>query len=173
MFEKGYIQIYTGNGKGKTTAAVGVAVRAIGNGMKVFFGQFLKHRHSSEHTIFADYPNSIKLVQFGTDQFVIGEPSALDFECAESGLDLSRKAIQSGYYDLVVLDELNAAINLGLIELNAVIGILKSKPEHVEIIITGRNAPPELVELAHLVSEVNEVKHYYKIGVGARAGIEE
>jgi cob(I)alamin adenosyltransferase len=173
MFEKGYIQIYTGNGKGKTTASVGVAIRAIGCGMKVFFGQFLKRRPSSEHKIFADYPNSVKLVQFGTEQFVIGEPSALDIECAQSGLELSRKAIASGYYNLVVLDELNVAISMGLLKVQNVVEILKNKPEHVEIIITGRNAPQELVELAHLVSEVKEVKHYYKIGVPARVGIEE
>ncbi|MDR2105064.1 MAG: cob(I)yrinic acid a,c-diamide adenosyltransferase [Deferribacteraceae bacterium] len=173
MFEKGYIQIYTGSGKGKTTAAIGVAIRAAGNGMRVFFGQFLKHRPSSEHRIFADYPNNIKLLQFGTDQFVIGKPSKLDIDCAQGGLSLSQKAIQSGYYDLAVLDELNVAVNLGLIELESVIELLKTKPEHVEIIITGRDAPQELIDIAHLVSEVREVKHYYKIGVQARAGVEE
>jgi cob(I)alamin adenosyltransferase len=173
MSAKGYIQVYTGDGKGKTTAAIGVAIRALGSGMKVFFGQFLKRRSSSEHKIFADYPNGIKLVQFGTDQFVMGEPSELDIECARSGLELSRKAIQSGYYNLAVLDELNVAVNMGLINVESVTDLLKSKPEQVEIIITGRNAPPELIEIAHLVTEMKEVKHYYKIGVGARVGIEE
>ncbi len=173
MFETGYIQVYTGNGKGKTTAAIGVTMRAIASGMKVFFGQFMKNTPSAEHKIFADYPQSVMLMQFGTGRFVRGKPEKEDYAKAAAGWEHCKKAIQSGEYDLVVLDELNTALGLGLLFAAEVTGVLRHKHKQTEIIITGRYAPEEIVNIADLVTEMKEIKHYFTQGVGARKGIEE
>ena len=172
-FEKGYVQIYTGNGKGKTTAAIGLSVRAISRNMRVFFGQFMKNTYSAEQKIFADYPENIVLKQFGTGQFVRGKPSEEDFMRAEAGWMTCKAAIESGEYDLVVMDELNVVLSLGLLPIEDVLRTVNGKAPQLEIVITGRNAPEALIEAAQLVTEMREIKHYYKIGVPARKGIEE
>ena len=173
LFKTGYIQVYTGNGKGKTTASIGTAMRAIASGMKVFFGQFMKNTPSAEHIIFADYPQSITFEQFGTGKFVMGNPSKEDYERAQTGWQRCKTALQSGGYDLVVLDELNTTLKLDLLPIEEVTDILRRKPEQLEVIITGRYAPEAIINIADLVTEMNEVKHYFTKGVGARKGIEE
>ena len=172
LFAEGYIQIYTGDGKGKTTAAIGVSVRALASGLSVFFGQFMKSRPSAEHTFFEQF-SAIDLHCFGTGRFTRGKPSEEDIKRAGEGWNICRKAIQSKKYDLIVLDELNVALFMGLLEIDSVIEALRQKPEQTEIIITGRRAPEKLVEIADLVTEMREIKHYYTKGVPARKGIEE
>jgi cob(I)alamin adenosyltransferase len=170
---KGYIHVYTGDGKGKTTAAVGVVMRAVAKNMSVYFGQFMKLNRSSEHIIFADYPELITLEQFGTGKFVNGKPSAEDYEKAAYGWNSCIEAINSGRYDLVVMDELNLALNLELVPIDDVLDVLASKPKQLEVIITGRYAKKEIIDAADLVTEMKEIKHYYKKGQPARLGIEE
>ena len=173
LFRTGYIQVYTGNGKGKTTAAIGVTMRAVASGMKVFFGQFMKNTPSSEHVIFADYPQSVTLMQFGTGTFVRGNPGAEDYEKAAAGWKHCKKALQSGDYDLVVLAELNTTLKLELLSAAEVTETIRRKSERTEVIITGRYAPEEVINIADLVTETKEIRHYFSKGVGARKGIEE
>lgn len=171
--EKGYIQIYTGGGKGKTTAAIGVAIRSIAAGMRVFFGQFMKKGYSSEQGVFSAYPNNITLRQYGSGKFIMGEPSAEDIRLAQNGWAECKAAITGGEYDVIIMDEMNTAVNMGLVELGELLEQLAGKPGNVEIIITGRNAPQKLIDAADLVTEMREIKHYYTQGVQARVGIEE
>lgn len=169
--EKGYIHIYTGNGKGKTTASLGLSVRAALAGKKVFFGQFIKGMDYSELKLEKYLPN-FEIHQFGRDCFIYKEPTKEDILKAKEGLDYCRKILESGEYDLVVLDEINIALYYELFSVDEVIDILNSKNRKVEVVLTGRNAPRELIDLADLVTEMQEVKHYYKKGVEARKGIE-
>jgi cob(I)alamin adenosyltransferase len=171
-FPEGYIQIYTGGGKGKTTAAIGVTMRATASDMSVFFGQFMKNTPSSEHIIFDAYP-SITYRQFGTGCFVCGRPGREDAKLAEAGWQTCKDAILSGAYDLVVMDELCVTLWFGLLNEAEVIETLKNKPKQTEVILTGRNASEGLIGIAHLVTEMQEIKHYFQIGVPARKGIEE
>lgn len=169
--EKGYIQVYTGNGKGKTTAALGLAIRAICAGKKVFFGQFIKGMDYSELKSVEYIPN-LKIEQFGRDCFIYNEPTEEDIKLAKEGLEKCGKILNEGKYDIVVLDELNIAVYFKLFTSEEVIEILKEKAYHVEVIITGRYAEDNIVELADLVTEMKEIKHYYNEGVEARKGIE-
>lgn len=169
--ERGYIQVYTGNGKGKTTAAIGLALRAICAGKKVYFGQFAKGMNYSELKI-PELLNDFTMEQFGRDAFINGVPTEKDMEFAEKGLEKIETAVVSGEYDVVVLDELNIVLYYKLLDISKVLDILKRKNPKVEIIITGRYADPEIVEAADLVTEMKEIKHYYKKGVTARKGIE-
>jgi cob(I)alamin adenosyltransferase len=173
MFNKGYIQIYTGNGKGKTTAAVGTAIRALGAGLNIYFCQFMKKTPTSEQLVFERYRDNITFEQFGSSQFITGEPSEADREIAAAGLATVKKAFKSNKYNLIIMDELNVALFLNLISIYEIIELLKEKPDNMEVIITGRNAPDKLIEIADLVSEIKEVKHYFHKGVQARKGIEE
>ncbi len=172
MIKKGYIQIYTGNGKGKTTAAIGLAVRAIGAGLKVCFCQFLKGRKCCELIAFKKYHNKIIFKSFGSNSFVI-KPTIYDYKKAKRCFEYAKKAIQNGPYDIIILDEINNALSLNMININDLINLLKDKPKHKEIILTGRNAPNSLIEIADLVTEMKEVKHYFHNGVKARKGIEK
>ena len=172
MDSKAYIQVYTGNGKGKTTAALGLALRACGAGKKVFIGQFIKGKHYSELDSIKNHLKDIQIKQYGLDCFIVNEPEEKDFMAAQNGLMEMSEIIKSGDYDLVIMDELNIALYYKLIDLEAVLDILRSKPEHVEIVITGRYAPNEIIEIADLVTEMKEVKHYFTKGVDARLGIE-
>ena len=167
------IHVYTGNGKGKTTAAIGVTMRAVANRMSVYFGQFMKQGFSSEHKIFADYPELITLQQFGTGKFVMDNPSTEDYEKAVSGWKSCLEAINSKRYDLVVMDELNLVLNSELIPVGDVLGVLANKPKQLEIIITGRYAKEEIINAADLVTEMKEIKHYHQKGQPARIGIEK
>ena len=171
MLEKGYIQVYTGNGKGKTTASLGISLRAVCAGNKVFIGQFMKGQDYSELKA-AEYLPCFKMEQFGDLNFICGKPSDEDKVKAEQGLSRMKEVLASGEYDIVVLDEINTTLFFGLVSVNDVLAMLDLKPDKTEVILTGRYAPDEIVERADLVTEMREIKHYYNDGVNARAGIE-
>ncbi len=168
---KGYIHVYTGDGKGKTTAALGLALRAVCAGKKVFFGQFVKGMDYSELKA-ADFLPNFKMEQFGRPEFIHGKPTQSDIDNAKKGLDKIHSVLKSGEYDIVVLDEANIALYYNLFTLDELLNVIMDKPEDIEIIITGRKAPKKLVEVADLVTEMKEIKHYYQKGVLARKGIE-
>ena len=169
--EKGYIHVYTGNGKGKTTAALGVAIRKICVGDKVFFGQFIKGMKYSE-TCLEKKLDGILFRQYGEDCFIDKDPTDEDKLRARAGLLDCKKIINSGDYQLVVLDEIFIAIYFNLLKVEDVLEIIKGKPENLEIILTGRYCPEEIIELADLVTEMREIKHYYSSGVLSRKGID-
>ena len=168
----GYIQIYTGNGKGKTTAALGLSLRAVGARKKVFFAQFVKGQIYSEIKALRQFIPSVEVRQYGLNCFIRNAPTQADINAARKGLKEVSDIILSGKYDIIVLDEANIAIFYGLFSAAELIEVLKQKPNETEIIITGRYAVPELIEIADLVTEMQEVKHYYSKGVEARTGIE-
>ncbi|QWR76134.1 cob(I)yrinic acid a,c-diamide adenosyltransferase [Candidatus Magnetomonas plexicatena] len=168
---RGYVQIYTGNGKGKTTAAVGQAVRAIGRGFRVFFAQFIKSKETGELIAFKSFGDLIVFKQYGKG-FVFGKPTTEDIKAAREGFDEVTAAVLSGEYQIVVLDEINAAVSSRLIESAALIALIRNKPANVELILTGRAAADEVIAAADLVTECKEIKHYYNSAVAAREGIE-
>lgn len=168
---KGYVHVYTGDGKGKTTAALGLSVRAACAGLRVFIGQFLKGTPVSELKL-KEFFRNIEIVQYGTSQFVVGRPSEEQIKKAKEGLRDARERLISGRYDVVVLDELCVAIYFGFFSREEIEDLLSVRPENVELVITGRYAPEWLIEKADLVTEMKEVKHYYRKGVRARKGIE-
>lgn len=165
------IHIYTGNGKGKTTAAIGLGIRAAMAGKKVFMGQFIKGMEYSELKI-VDYLPNIEIQQFGRDCFIEKEPTKEDIKIAKNGLKICEEIIEKGEMDVVILDELNIALFFKLFTVEEVISVLNKRDENMEIIITGRYAPKELIDMADLVTEMVEVKHYYNKGIEARRGIE-
>jgi len=169
---KGYIQLYTGNGKGKTTAAIGLALRAIGAGLNVFLGQFAKHCGSSEIEALKIYKDKIKIKAYGSGRFIIGKPDINEIKLASDGIKDAHCEMMSGKYDIIILDEAAVAVSLGLISSGELLQFVKQKPQNVELVITGRNAPEELIDAADLVTEMKEIKHYYTSGVNARTGIE-
>jgi cob(I)alamin adenosyltransferase len=169
---RGYIQVYTGNGKGKTTAALGLALRAAGAGLKVFIVQFIKKRRCSEHVSLARFRNLITLRQFGKGCILKRKTNPSDRKAARAGLGEVRKAITSGDYDLVILDEANVAVHLHLITPADLLTLMTDKPRGMELVITGRYAAEEVMAAADLVTEMRELKHYRKAGVKARKGIE-
>ncbi len=169
---QGYLQVYTGNGKGKTTAALGLALRAAGAGKKVYIGQFIKGMHYSELDILPTIPN-ITVKQYGRGCFIYSKPVQEDYEAALNGLVDIGDILESGEYDLVVLDEANVALYYELFSLEDLEKVLKSRARHVEVVITGRYAPQELLDMADLVTEMREVRHYYTKGIEARTGIEK
>ena len=170
--EKGYVHVYTGNGKGKTTAALGLSLRAVCAGKKVYFGQFIKGMKYSELESQKFLPN-FEIHQFGRNCFIFNKPTEEDIRLAKEGLETCRKILSGGLYDIVVLDELNIATLYGLFTVEEVIEMLKNRAAHVEVVITGRYAESKLIEFADLVTEMKEVKHYYQEGVQARTGIEK
>ncbi|MEE9616636.1 MAG: cob(I)yrinic acid a,c-diamide adenosyltransferase [Anaerolineae bacterium] len=170
--QKGYTQVYTGNGKGKTTAALGLALRASGHGMHTYVGQFMKGQPYGELDALRDHPH-ITIEQYGDVRCIRREEVTPEHVAqAQRGLERAREAMLSGQYDIVVLDEINVTIWFGLLTVEEVLAFLDKQPEHVEVILTGRRAHPELVERADLVTEMREVKHYYQQGVLAREGVE-
>ena len=170
--EQGYIQVYTGNGKGKTTAALGLALRASGHGFHTYIAQFMKGQKYGELKAIAAIP-FITIEQFGKDTFIhIDQATADDIKQAEHGLIKAKRAMLSNKYKIVVLDEINVALFFKLLSINQVLEFIKAKPCSVELILTGRRVPAEIIELADLVTEMNEVKHYYQAGVLARDGVE-
>jgi cob(I)alamin adenosyltransferase len=170
---KGYIHIYTGDGKGKTTAALGLALRAAGAGLSVYFAQFLKKGDYSEIKGLARLADRIALEQFGLGRFVRGKPQKEDIEAAARGLQRIKAVMAAGRHQLVVLDEANVAVACGLFPMSALLEIIDLKPDTLELVITGRGAAPEIIERADLVSEVKSLKHYFEKGVQARTGIEK
>jgi len=171
--EKGLVQVYTGDGKGKTSAAFGLALRAAGRGLKVYIIQFIKGGFDyGELHIVEKIPN-LKLTAFGRGRFVTEiPPSEEDSRLAREAFELAKRVVDSGEYDVVVLDEVNVALNLKMISIDEVIDLIKNKPKHVELILTGRYAPVQIIDAADLVTEMREVKHPYAQGVPPRKGIE-
>jgi cob(I)alamin adenosyltransferase len=171
--ERGLVQVYTGDGKGKSSAAFGLALRAIGRGLKVYIIQFIKGGFDYGELYIVDKLPNLTLRAFGRGKFVTEKPPAkVDIEFAEEALALAEKVVKSGEYDIVILDEINVALHLKLVEIEKVLEIVKKKPKHVELVLTGRHAPAEIVEAADLVTEMREVKHPYNKGFEARKGIE-
>jgi cob(I)yrinic acid a,c-diamide adenosyltransferase len=170
MKDKGYVQVYTGNGKGKTTCALGLCLRAVCAGYSVFFGQFLKGRDYSELKAVDFLPN-FTIRQYGSEKFVFNSPSDEDILLAKNAIDDIKKEISN--YDVVVLDEINIALHKNLISLQDVLDIINLKPENTELVLTGRYAHEKIIQCADLVSNIDEIKHYYTKGVNARIGIEK
>lgn len=170
---KGYVQVYTGDGKGKTTAALGLALRAAGAGLRVYIGQFMKKRGYSELKSLRRFKSAIKIEQFGRQRFIGQKLLKKDKLLAQEGFEKIKKIIQDGKYDLVILDEINLALNYGLLSEKEVAMVVRDRPRGQEIVLTGRNAPRDIIELADLVTEMKEIKHYFSKGVKARAGIEK
>jgi len=170
--EKGFIHVYTGNGKGKTTAAIGLGIRATGEGLTVYMIQFMKGRRYSEIDAL-DRIQNFTVVQFGRDEFVLKEnPEQIDIDLARKGFEQAKKIINKGEHDVVILDEINVAVDYNLIPLNDVLQLLEEKPKKVELILTGRYASPEVVKQADIVSEILEIKHHYQNGIESRKGID-
>lgn len=169
--KRGLIQIYTGCGKGKTTAALGLALRAAGAGFKVYIFQFIKGKAYSEIKSFKKIKN-VKIEQCGRGCFIKKTPQKADIKYAKNALAKAQKRIMSGKYDLVILDEANIAVKLGLLRSKDIMDVLIHKPRSVELVLTGRYAPRELIKCADLVTEMKEVKHPYQKGIKARLGVE-
>jgi len=174
----GYIQVYTGDGKGKTTASLGLAMRALGRCWKVLIIMFTKGGDdygelNSFRNLAPEIRNNLTIVQAGLDRIVYSNnQNNADKEEIQKGWQLAKDAITNDEYNLIILDEANIAIDLGLIDIDEVVEVLKNKPEEMEIVLTGRNANPKIIELAHLVSEIKPIKHYWDTGIAARKGIE-
>ena len=170
--EKGLIHVYSGNGKGKTTAAIGLGVRATGDGLKVYMIQFMKGRRYSEIDALDHIPN-FTVIQFGRDQFVSKEnPEKIDVDLAKEGFEHAKMIINKGEHDLVILDEINVAVDYNLIPLKDVLKLIEEKPKNVELVLTGRYAHQDIVKQADLVSEILEIKHPYQDGLESRKGID-
>jgi len=169
-----YLQIYTGNGKGKTTAAVGQAIRAAGHGLKTCIVMFMKDFPYGELQTLQKLNRWITVEQFGNDRFVFQKrpPNEAEIEEARTGLKRAREVMLSGEYDMVVLDEVCVTTYFGLLTAEEVLPLLEEKPEKVELVLTGRYCPKEWIERADLVTRMDEVKHYYQQGVIARKGFE-
>ncbi|MCS7305532.1 MAG: cob(I)yrinic acid a,c-diamide adenosyltransferase [Thermoguttaceae bacterium] len=168
----GYVHVYTGDGKGKTTAALGLALRAAGAGWRVFIGQFAKAAASSELRALARLSDLITICQFGRPGWIGPKPSPEDMVAAREGLERCRQAIASGQYQLVILDEVILGPVLRLFSLEELLALIDGRPDGVELVLTGRYAPPAILERADVVTEMRELKHYYRQGVLARTGIE-
>ena len=170
--KKGYIHVYTGPGKGKTTAAIGLGIRAAGAGMKVHMVQFMKGRRYSEIDTIEKIKN-FTITQHGRDEFVSKEkPEQVDIDLAQEGFKYSKEIVNNGKYDMIILDEINVAVDYNLISLKDITKLIEEKPEKLELILTGRYAHPEIVRYADLVTEMLEIKHPYQQGVEARKGID-
>lgn len=169
--KQGYIHLYTGNGKGKTSAAIGLAIRAVGAGKRVFIGQFVKGMHYSELESLKRF-DEIVIKQYGLDCFIKHEPTDKDIKAATDGLNEVTSIISSNEYDVVILDEVCIALYYKLFPISSIVSLIKEKPKSMEIILTGRYAPTEIIEIADLVTEMKEIKHYYNRGVEARKGFE-
>ena len=170
---KGFVQIYTGNGKGKTTAAIGLAIRAAGADLKVLIAQFLKRGNYSEIKTLHKFSDLISVEQYGLGRFIKGEPTQNEVDAAQAGLERLELALFSGEYDLIIIEEGNVATACGLIDVQRLLDLIAAKPSEMELVITGRGAAPAVMEAADLVTEMIEIKHYYQKGVTARKGIEK
>ena len=171
---KGYVQVYTGSGKGKTTASLGLAVRAAGHGLKTVIIQFMKgwidYGELAGVRMLAPH---VEIHQAGRDTFVNRKnPDPEDVRLAREGWKLAKEIISGRKADIVVLDEINCAMDFGLLPVGEVLEAIQGKPDGVELVLTGRGAPPEILEAADLVTEMREIRHYYAKGVDARVGVE-
>ena len=170
---KGYVQVYTGDGKGKTTAALGLAMRAFGAGLNIYMAQFVKGMKYSEQETFKVLYKHLTVKQYGRGCFIKGDPTEEDIKAAREGLNEVRDIMLSGKYQVLILDEANIATFYNLFSVDDLLDLIKQKPDDIELIITGRRADPRIIEAADLVTEMKEIKHYYQEGVVARAGIEK
>lgn len=170
---KGYVQVYTGHGKGKTTAALGLAIRAAGAGMKVFIAQFIKSKRCSEHILLERLSDLITIRQYGKGLILRRDVTPEDRAAAKEGLVAARHAMASGEYPVVILDEVNVAVKYSLLSVDEIIGLIAEKPPEVELVLTGRDADERIMERADLVTEMKEIRHYVSKGVRSRVGIEE
>jgi cob(I)alamin adenosyltransferase len=172
--QKGMVQVYTGNGKGKTTAALGLCLRAAGHGMRSRIIQFMKGQIDyGELAAVKRFDGLITITQGGRDSFVSKDrPDPEDIRLARETLAAARAAMTAGGIDILVLDEVNVALDFGLIELAPVLDLIAARPENMELILTGRNAPAAIIDRADLVTEMREIKHYWDQGVSCRRGIE-
>ncbi|MGD9333325.1 MAG: cob(I)yrinic acid a,c-diamide adenosyltransferase [Desulfobacterales bacterium] len=170
---RGLVHVYTGEGKGKTTAALGLCLRAVGAGWRVYFVQFMKSGAYSEIKALKRMGDQVRLAQCGSGRFVRGTPSREDRQLARQGLEAARTAINSGDYQMVILDESMIALHQGLLTQAQIEALIETCPATVELVLTGRYAPPEIIAQADLVTDMHAVKHYYQKGVKARRGIEK
>lgn len=170
--EKGYVQVYTGDGKGKTTAALGLCLRAAGAGFKVYIGQFLKKGGYSELAALKRFSDLITIEQFGTGEYIIGKAQPEDIKAGKECLKALKDAMLSGKYDVIVMEEAGVAEKFGIINAGEILDMIVKKPAGVELVITGRGISDMVIDAADLVTEMKEVKHYYQKGVMARKGIE-
>ena len=170
---KRYVQVYTGDGKGKTTAALGLAMRAFGAGLNIYMAQFVKGMKYSEQETFKVLSDQLTVKQYGRGCFIKGNPTDEDIKAAREGLKEVRDIMLSGKYQVLILDEANIATFYNLFSVDDLLDLIKQKPDDVELIITGRRADPRIIEAADLVTEMKEIKHYYQEGVVARTGIEK
>ena len=170
---KGYTQVYTGNGKGKTTAAIGLAIRAAGAGLKVFIAQFIKMGEYSEIKALKRFSDLITVEQFGLGRFTNGLPKPEDIQAAQKGLERVKSVMATDDYNIIILEEANVAVKLGLFAVQDLLKIIINKPHDMELVITGRGASPRIIETADLVTEMKPIKHYFQKGVPARVGIEK
>lgn len=173
QLDTGLVHVYTGNGKGKTTAALGLGLRAVGRGLRVIFFQFMKGQPYGELETVKRLSPDFSIVQLGRDGFVDrAAPEPRDYDLAKAGLQQAKLAIASGEYDLVILDEANCAVDFGLLSVDDLVATIEGKPERLELVITGRSAKPEILAKADLITEMKEVRHYFTQGQDARMGIE-
>lgn len=171
--ERGLVQVYTGNGKGKTSAAFGLALRATGRGLKVYIIQFIKGGFDYGELYTVDKLPNLTLKAFGRGEFITAKPpDKEDVRLAEQALQLAKQTVNSGKYDVIILDEVNVALTLKLIDLEEVLKLIQNKPNHVELVLTGRNAPVQVIDASDYVTEMREVKHPYSKGYQSRKGIE-
>lgn len=175
MSQRGYVHVYTGNGKGKTTAALGLAVRAAGHGFRTYFAQFMKKQHYGELGAVREHLSGlIKMEQFGLEEFHSSgtEVKKEEREAAQEGLAAVDSAMRGGRYQVIVMDEINVTLHFGILDPEPVLNLIRTRPENIELILTGRYAPPEIMAVADLITEMREVRHYFTSGVPARDGVE-
>jgi cob(I)alamin adenosyltransferase len=169
---KGYVQVYTGNAKGKTTAALGLALRAAGAGRKVFIAQFIKQRRCSEHRALERLGDLITVTLYGAGFVRSRPPGKAALALAKKGMEEVREVLRSGRFQVVILDEINVAVHYRMISVDELLDLIDRRPPEIELILTGRYAHEKVIEKADLVTEMKEIKHYYRNGVKARVGIE-
>lgn len=172
MAKRRYVHIYTGDGKGKTSAALGLTLRAVGAGWRVFWGQFLKEGEFSEIRALNAFGDQVTVRQFGAGRFIRGMPDDEDIRLARRGFEEIKEILKDGLYDMVVLDEINIAMRYGLIKFDEMMALLKTRPMEVELVLTGRYADEGLFAEADVITEMRCIKHYYEKGVKARVGVE-
>jgi len=157
---KGYVQVYTGDGKGNATASFGLSLRAAGTGLKVFIAQFIKLEEGSEIEALKRFDDLITIEQFGPNRLIIDKPSSSDIKAAQKGLEKVKEILSSATHDIVIMEEANVAVKLGLFSVEDLLDIMAAKPKNVELVITGRGADSRIIEQADLVTEMKEIKHY-------------
>jgi cob(I)alamin adenosyltransferase len=168
---KGYIQVYCGNGKGKTTAALGLSLRTLLSGGSVFFAQFFKGTETAEMALCSRF-EAFVMEQYGSGKFIVNKPSEEDRKLTIQGIEHCKKVLSSGFFDLVVLDEIILCAYYHIVPVQEILCIITSRKPWVEVVLTGRKAPHDIIEVADLVTDMKKVKHYFDAGVGARKGIE-